>query len=238
MEEQFYLFWPAIVYFLSKRFLGGAIAFLISFPIVLRTLLLFLHLPDRSLIILYTNTFCRIDSLAIGAGISVLLRSESWLPYLIRYSRFFYLSSFCILAAIFISQGELNDINPLVQSFGYSVLAVFFGSLLILSLSLSDDSILVRILSWFPLRYLGRISYSFYVYHFFILFLFRDILAEHILRLTHSYWISELFLVLFFGIGIGAIASLSWYFLEKPILKLKRYFPTRQNSTQLNTNIS
>ena len=227
VEEQFYLFWPLIIYLVPKRFLGGTIAFFIVFPIVLRNILLFQHLPSADLKIIYVNTFCRVDSLVIGATIAFIARSEYWLPWLIRSIRLLLALSFCGLAAIFISQGELGSINPLVQSFGYSLLAIFFGSLLVSSLSLPENHSFVQILSWSPLRQLGRISYGFYVYHFPILFLFRDSLTPYTINLTHSYWISELLLLLFFGTAIATIAFISWYGLEQPILKLKKYFPTK-----------
>lgn len=238
VEEQFYLFWPFIIYFMPRRFLGRTIAFSIVFSILIRNILLLLHLPNQSLIILYSNTFCRIDSLAVGAAIAFLVRSPYWLPLLIRYSRLLLLLSSCGLTAIFMIRGEFDRLDPLMQSFGYSLLAIFFGSLLIFSLYLSEDCKLVRVLSWFPLRQLGRISYGFYVYHVPILALFRKPLTQYIITLTHSYWVGELSIVLFFCMATFAIASLSWHILEKPILKLKKYFPTHQNPIQLNPNSS
>ncbi|MEM9543718.1 MAG: acyltransferase [Cyanobacteria bacterium P01_E01_bin.42] len=238
VEEQFYLFWPFIVYFIPRRFLGGTIALLIGFSILIRNLLLLLHLPNQSLIILYSNTLCRMDSLAVGAAISFLVRSPYWLPLLIRYSRLISILSSCGLTAIFVIRGEFDLLDPLVQSFGYSLLAIFFGSLLIFSLYLSEDCLFIRILSWSPFRQLGRISYGFYVYHVPILALFRNSVTRYAIDLTHSYWVGEFLVVLFFGIAIFAVASLSWHLFEKPILKLKKYFPTRQNQTQLNPNLS
>ncbi|MBP0019355.1 MAG: acyltransferase [Cyanobacteria bacterium SBLK] len=237
VEEQFYLFWPFIVYFIPRHFFGGTIAFLITFSILIRNILLLSHLPNQSLIILYSNTLCRMDSLAVGAAIAFLVRSPYGLPLLIRYSRLLFLLSSCSLTAIFIIRGKFDRLDPLIQSFGYSLLAIFFGSLLIFSLYLSEDCLFVRVLSWSPFRQLGRISYSFYIYHVPILALFRNSLTRYAMDLTRSYWVGEFLVVLFFGIVTFAVASLSWHILEKPILKLKKYFPTRQNPTPLNLNL-
>ncbi|MEM9543717.1 MAG: acyltransferase [Cyanobacteria bacterium P01_E01_bin.42] len=236
IEEQFYLVWPFIIYLFPKRFLGTIIAFFIAIPFLLRGTLLLQNLSPESLNILYMNTFCRMDSLAMGAAIAFGLRSEYWQPLILRYSRLLLVLSSASLGVIFIVRGGLNSVDFLIQSFGYSLLAIFFASLLVFSLSVEEHRVFPRLLSWFPLRYLGRISYGFYVYHYVALFLFRDSLTQYTLNLTHSYWLSEILIFLFFTIAIAAIASLSWFILEKPILKLKKYFPTHQNVTVLKTD--
>lgn len=233
IEEQFYLFWPFIIYWIPQRFVGRTIAFFIIFAIIFRNILLFLHLPNPFLpLIIYIHTFCRMDSLAIGAAIAVLVRSGYWLPLTIRYSKLFLLLSSCGLVAIFIpqfiSQGDLYPLDPLLQSMGFSLLAIFFGSLLILFLYLPENNSFIRILLWFPLRQLGRVSYGFYIYHFPFIFLFCNSLSQYLIDLTHAYWISQLLLFLIFGISVFALSFLSWHILEKPILQLKRYFPNRQ----------
>ncbi|MBP0019354.1 MAG: acyltransferase [Cyanobacteria bacterium SBLK] len=238
IEEQFYLFWPFIIYFLPKRFLGLVIAIFLIIPLLLRNILLFQNLPPDSLNILYMNTFCRMDSLAIGAAIAFGLRSEYWQPIILRYSRLLLFLSSASLSVIFIVRGGLNPVDFYIQSLGYSLLAILFASLLVFSLSIEEGGTFPRLLSWFPLRYLGRISYGFYVYHYLALFLFRDSLTQYTLNLTHSYWLSEILVFLCFAIAIAAIASLSWVVLEKPILKLKKYFPTRQSLTALKTDPS
>lgn len=238
IEEQFYLFWPFIIYFLPKRFLGTTIAIFIIIPILLRNILLFQNLPTESLNILYMNTFCRMDSLAIGAAIAFLLRSDYWQSLLLRYSRLSCLLSFSSLCVILFVREELDPVDFCIQSFGYSLLAIFFAALLVLSLGMEENRSFNQFLSWFPLRYLGRISYGFYVYHYLVLFLFRDSLTQYTLDLTHSYWISEILVFMFFAIAIVAIASFSWYIFEKPILKFKKYFPTRQSLISLKTDLS
>ena len=81
------------------------------------------------------------------------------------------------------------------------------------------------ILSSPPLRFLGRISYGFYVLHIFIEPIV-DVLGEH---LTHAAFGQKYQLARFviaFPLTV-ALASLSYFFFEQPILAYKRRFPMR-----------
>lgn len=82
----------------------------------------------------------------------------------------------------------------------------------ILLWALSGD--LVQPLRWLPLRYLGRISYTFYLMHILALRLAERFIPYHPL-----------------GTGVAAIATLayasaSWHFLEEPLLGRKPKEPT------------
>ena len=66
-----------------------------------------------------------------------------------------------------------------------------------------------------PSVYLGRISYGVYIYHFFV--------PDFVRRLGLEDG-SIPFLALCFAVTI-AVASLSWFLLEKPINSLKNRFP-------------
>jgi hypothetical protein len=61
------------------------------------------------------------------------------------------------LSIIVITQGGLEPFNPVVQSIGFSLLAIFFSSLLILSVTQPENNALVHGLSWPPLKKLGTI---------------------------------------------------------------------------------
>jgi peptidoglycan/LPS O-acetylase OafA/YrhL len=72
------------------------------------------------------------------------------------------------------------------------------------------------VLEWRPVLYLGKISYSLYLFHYFVPFLF----SRFGIPQPHS-WAPKF--MLFAAVTIAA-ASVSWYGFERPINGLKRYF--------------
>jgi peptidoglycan/LPS O-acetylase OafA/YrhL len=79
------------------------------------------------------------------------------------------------------------------------------------------------ILSSLPLRFLGRISYGFYVLHIFIEPMI-DILGGHLAHATFGARYQLARFLIAFPITV-VLASLSYYFFELPILSYKRRFP-------------
>ncbi len=80
-----------------------------------------------------------------------------------------------------------------------------------------------KIFSWAPLGWLGRISYGFYVYHILL-----EPLYDHLgAKISHTYsgdYYHIVRAIVAFVITY-IISALSFYFLEMPILSLKRFFP-------------
>jgi peptidoglycan/LPS O-acetylase OafA/YrhL len=79
-----------------------------------------------------------------------------------------------------------------------------------------------RVLTFLPLAYLGMISYGIYVTHNFVGGFVTRLFT--ILRIQQASSITRLSLLFLMTI---AVASASWYILERPINGLKRYFPYR-----------
>lgn len=83
------------------------------------------------------------------------------------------------------------------------------------------EGLFTRLLEWKPLVYLGKISYGMYVFHFSMTWFaarVRDIapISEDLAK--------PLTALIAFGLTL-ALASLSYRFIESPILSLKdRYF--------------
>lgn len=226
LEEQFYLIYPVLIYFLPHRLLSWFLGIVIVSALLIRSWLLLTNSLTHHLAqIIYVNPLCRVDTLAIGSAIALWMRSAVILPRLLWISPIVAIASGMSLTIIIITQRGLEPFNPVVQSVGFSLLAIFFGSVLILSITQSENSLLVRVLSWQPLNELGKISYGFYVYHFSILWMLTDRIYEYIGK---SFILGHLANI--FGCGglTLMISLLSWYCLEQPILRLKTYFTSEQ----------
>lgn len=98
----------------------------------------------------------------------------------------------------------------------YSALALTFAWLV--SYAVANGS---RVLRFAPLRFLGKISYGVYIYHtiFFVLYW-----STPLYRLADSLPWPHLWHLLFQISLPIPVAAASWYLLEQPILRLKRFF--------------
>jgi peptidoglycan/LPS O-acetylase OafA/YrhL len=199
VEEQFYLVWPWVVRFCSKAQLCRiAIAVMCVSP-ALRFYLL------QHDVHIYSNTFCRLDGLMAGALLAILIRSENFVP-----------SNFVKRAwVIFLISAPLALIVEDLHArwIVFSLTAVASVSFVYLCLY-APQRWLQRILSNRLLLYSGTISYGIY--------LLQKIPLD-MAKVAH--FDKHQFLALpVTATATYALAGLSWSFLEKPFLKLKRVF--------------
>nr|ACG63833.1 SxtACT [Microseira wollei] len=229
LEEQFYLVYPALIYFLPRRLLSWFLATVFLSALLFRSWLLLTHPLTHTLSSgIYVNPLCRVDTLATGCLTALWMRSERILPRLLWIAPILMIMSGISLSIIIITQGGLALFNPLVQSIGFSLLAIFFSSLLIFSITQPENSFIVHSLSWSPLQGLGTISYGFYIYHDPIIWMLDNRIYQYIDQfIGKSFILHDLAAVFFCGVLSLSISLVSWYCLEQPILRLKTYFPSQ-----------
>ena len=217
IEEQFYLILPAIIWFVSRRWLPYVLCSAILAAPLLR---LFLNLSySHGKLASFYLMPCRADALLVGVAAALLVRHQSIWDWLKSQRRQLASGWIVLLAALpcFIVFKETNPVLSFwMSTIGFSLLALFYLGLLLLALVYSDGW-LGRILRTSWLKALGTISYGVYLIHFavvgFIFGIFRhkrpwaETSAEHAL-------------VLLALVSTIAIACLSWTFFEKPLLKI------------------
>ncbi len=116
--------------------------------------------------------------------------------------------SLAVLAAYFaITTSAMLDLLPVVPA----MLAFGAVAALIIAASLDARTIVARVLSWAPLRALGRVSYSFYLVHWMIVVLVARAVDGALPPLTVA-------LVIFGGgFMLSAIAAtICWWLAERP----------------------
>ena len=97
-------------------------------------------------------------------------------------------------------------------------LQALISTLLIADLVLGE-SLLSNILRWMPMVFIGKISYSLYVWHF--LFLSHFVLKLNVVGEEHPDWVFFIYDVNTWIIPSFLAAILSYYFLEKPFFRLR-----------------
>lgn len=227
IEEQFYVVWPLLVFLLSARTLMRLCAILIVGAIAFRLMLL---LSGADPITVYVLTPGRLDSLAIGAFIAVASRSVGGVAFLRRAARPVLLVAGGSILLLAIVEGGFYEYTVPMQVLGYSLLALFFGSLLTMINQTSPGSRLARVIGWAPLRVFGKYSYALYLCHVPVRATLADTLygPSQFLTLAGSPLPG---LLIYYVISSGlalALAWISWHLYECHFLALKRFFVTQR----------
>ena len=218
VEEHFYLVWPAFVYFLDRKRLMIAAA---AACVVAPCLRLVIHDGGATLpVAAYILTPMRMDSLAAGAFIALFVRGPKGIEGLLRPAMWLAGASGAVFLGMVLFQKSKSALDPLLGTAGYSVLWLFFGSVLVLALTWEP---LKRLMSLPILRWFGKYSYGMYVWHPIILLLvYHNDVARRI-RGGNDH-LQALLSTATAIAAVLAITLLSWNLIEKQFLKMKARF--------------
>jgi peptidoglycan/LPS O-acetylase OafA/YrhL len=210
VEEQFYLLWPVVFLTLAAR---GRRAMVIGL-----TVMGLAAVAWRSWLILHAhvdvsyvyNAFdTRFDNLAVGCLLAVIVDYERCVgaAQILARRAWFPLVTLALLLT-----SRLAFPPAYHYSIGFTIDAIFVGVLIVQLLQLCKSSLWSWI-EWPAARYLGTISYPMYLYHQW---------GGSFGRLLPGHWHAGEFLA---GVvATIALASGSYYVIERPFLKLKRRY--------------
>jgi peptidoglycan/LPS O-acetylase OafA/YrhL len=225
IEEQFYLVWSAVVRNLRQQSLLVLCISGVLISAVLRNLPWIQHLNDIYPDFIYRFTLLHVDGLLFGAVLAMLLPSYGDRASLRKLS----IALFWITAAVIVILARTPyPSSPLMTRAGYSVLVLFAGSLLWLTVAPSGSSFASRIFASKPLVQLGRYSYFMYIFHM-PFFYYVRILGAHFTRghlVGHPYVARIQMGCVTFALTY-LTAAISWKVFEGPILSNKRHFEYR-----------
>ena len=229
VEEQFYLVWPAVVYWVAPRHFRSLVISLVVLGPVLRAVLAsWLGRWGYSDVLLglaiYVNPLSSLDAFAMGA---LLVVCPGWGEWIRRRT----LAGFLLLAAavgithvvVMHRQGgvfwpafghDMYLMRNHAYVWGYTWINLVCGVAVAYCI-VSPESKPILEHAW--LRYLGRISYGIYVIHFPLLVLKNHWFGETpgLLDLRHA----GLFAV--YAAATLGLATASYFWFEAPILKWK-----------------
>lgn len=224
IEEQFYMLWAPIVYWLSRAALLRLCVGLIAAALAVRVALV---ASDVAPVVLYVLPCTRMDALAVGGLIAIVARSPAGLRALTRHARTVgAVAAAAVAAAVLLDRSPLWS-GPVMQTLGYTGLAFMFGALLVMAVASPAGHAIRWALTSRPLRTFGKYSYALYLIHLPARRVVRDNFfgPDDFPSLLGSSLPAQM---LFYGLGAGlalAVAYVSWHLYEKPLLSLKRYFP-------------
>lgn len=216
IEEQFYFIFPVIIRYARPKFLLGWILAFIITAIGARCFFYF-----NNNIGYYVFTFSRIDSLAIGALLAYLVRTNHDLIKKYVYSVFFF-SLFVIV--LIISTGFLHNSNQYFATFGYTVIALFFASILVFCISSFEHNYIKLFFNNRVLKMVGKIAYGLYVYHFILYILLKPLIERSINNVVHNSIFSKVSVSLIIVSITFLLSYWSYLFYERRFLLLKNRF--------------
>lgn len=222
IEEQFYLIWPLVVFLAGPRRLA-----FIAFAVLIAGLSARIALvaDGTSPIVIYSATFLRLDGFMTGALAALVVRTGLEHRRVAKYAFACTVASLIPLGLLMRRPQALLCLDPWTQTIGFTLLAALFAALILIAVTVPNESIMTRTLRWSPLRFMGKYSYAIYVFHFPILFALVQMKVEDYPRFMQAFAVSHprlLNLLLMVGASIS-LALISWNLFEKRFLRLKKY---------------
>jgi peptidoglycan/LPS O-acetylase OafA/YrhL len=225
VEVQFYVFWPVVVISVGERYLMRvclaivAIAFLSRFG-------LRLGMSDSASAI-YKFTITRMSAPTIGGLAALIARRGAWRRAFERYARPLGVGLVAALVAIVVARGGFSYLDPVVQTLGFTLVAVLFALwLLVIACNLPVlGGVATSWPSAAPLRAIGRVSYGMYVLHYPLHWAAMKPLHAYLLAGGDP--IADLRLGVYILVAMTityVLALISWRCFEQPVLTLKKYF--------------
>lgn len=213
VEEQFYLIWPFIILFINRKYILPFLFTLITLSVFGK--FYFLNFTTYQLGANAFLTSC-FDSLGMGALLAYLhIYHVSILEKILNKKLLVGLIISYILLFIF-PDIISPSLRPLLENFSNSLIFFFIVGI---AAQNKFNGITKFLLENKTSLYLGKISYGIYIIHNFMPDMFYSFFARK-LPPTDLYSVKVIYWICLTII----VASISWFLIERPILKLKKRF--------------
>lgn len=206
VEEHYYFIFPFLFALMvaRKRLFLAVIIGMLAAVLMWRLYLAGEGLGDQMIERLYMSTDTRVDSIFYGAALALIFECSAGFSIFLKKPGVF-VAGLCLMLSTLLIRNEFYR-----QTFRYSVqglaLALMFGYLVL------SDNVVSRSLSRPALTYVGRVSYSLYLYHWLILGLVRMIFTQ---------WPIIYKIGIFLALSLLS-AHLSYQYIERPFLSIGR----------------
>ena len=224
VEEQVYLFFPFIIFFLPTRYLTKILYGFIAFSVLLR---LFFFLNGTAWMTPYVLMPTCLDAFGMGGLLAYFFFNKSEKAKAFITNKSYLITSLILYVGIVVWGKQFpeghNIITVVFLRFFESLLSVFVVG----NAAYGFGGIAKTILENNTSVYLGRISYGIYIYHKFIFNAYHSSATHPVVRLLNKLpIIAQNFplKIIFLYLITIVVASISWFLIEKPINYWKEKF--------------
>jgi len=215
VEEQFYLFFPFLIFLVPKIKTKQFIFLIIALGIISRLLIYIFNAPANAI---YVLTPTCLDAFGVGSLLAYyILYEPDTLRQLLNKNHLFLLSVIIFIGDLIFSHFFLphySECRTILERFLFSVCCFWIVG----KAAVADFKGLVRqFLESSIAIYIGKISYGLYIYHYFA----EPFFNKYYPQLTDGNGIIRV--VVYFAATL-LLASISWKLIEQPINKLKTKF--------------
>lgn len=203
VEEQFYLFFPVFL-MIALKYFHNWLALTVLIISLISMFLFFYGTQNHP-----SATFYLLPTRVWELGVGSLLAINNY-KNIFNFNNNLILSiiSFLvIMASYFFISGD-GDMSPFL-------IAPVIASAFVIAFSKESGGIINKILSAFPVVYIGKISYSLYLWHWPVLVLSRQLSLMLNAEVNYFYVISVIFI----------LSVLSYHFIEIPTRRNKKIVP-------------
>jgi len=226
VEEHFYIVWPFLVWKLSQGRLARLCTLIAAGSLLLRLVLVQQGFAGDYI---YRSTLTRLDPIVLGSLLAILARGPGGLNRLAPLARIVVPAAMLALLgqAMMRGGGAGRDNTLYGQTLQYSVVALLFGSVLVLVLTGGARSWWQRGFTRTPLVFLGAYSYALYILNKPCYALVKMFFNPDQWPVLGSRLPAALLFVILGSVLAVAGSQLTWHLLEKRCLGLKRYFEVK-----------
>ncbi|MFV1871995.1 MAG: acyltransferase family protein [Oleiphilus sp.] len=229
VEEQFYLVWPFLIFFLaSKNYIKVMVGVLVAFALLklFYSALVEMNFFDQEWVVrnLYFQTFYQADAFVFGALAACLYTKKVVINTKLCIWMISAISVFALLLEYFNTGSPFSALRLMsapamfdgrfLYGFGYTVAGLFAMLCILYTVTQSHSNLRRILLENRFIVYTGKISYGLYIFHYPIIHLLEDALQP-----AGS---ASLMLIYILCIFLSyLIAGLSYKYFESPLLALK-----------------
>ncbi len=229
VEEQFYLFWPWLIIFISRKYLKYV--FLLSILTGIVSTWYCMDIKGHMGPLLVFNCF---DSFGIGGLLAYSQLNEK---YRVRFQQWLkWAGGFALAIYLYWKIGAFMRVTTYGFIFSKTITSVLAAWLISLVVNAGPSFFRRHFLENRLFTFVGRISYGIYLYHYVYNALVYCQLNDFLSKITTGFPSLNLLVNdshFFYWLQIAlviALSACSYYIIERPFLKLKRFFGDKEEA--------